>query len=146
VVTETHWLSERQFVDAVAVAMITPGPVVITVGFIGYLLAGLPGALVAALATFLPCYLFTVVPAPYFKKYGKLPALVAFVDGVTAAAIGAITGAVIVLARRAIVDVPTALLACVTLALLFRFKKLQEPIIVAAAALIGLVAYPLLHG
>jgi chromate transporter len=146
VVTETHWLDERQFVDAVAVAMITPGPVVITVGFIGYLLAGLPGACVAALATFLPCYLFTVVPAPYFKKYGKLPALVAFVDGVTAAAIGAIAGAVIVLARRSIVDVPTALLACVTLVLLFRFKKLQEPVIVAAAALIGLAAYPLLHG
>lgn len=146
VVTETHWLNERQFVDAVAVAMITPGPVVITVGFIGYLLAGLPGALVAALATFLPCYVFTIVPAPYFKKYGKLPALVAFVDGVTAAAIGAITGAVIVLARRSIVDVPTALVACLTLVLLFRFKKLQEPVIVAAAALIGLVAYPMLHG
>ena len=145
VVTETHWLDERQFVDAVAVAMITPGPVVITVGFIGYLLAGFPGACVAAFATFLPCYLFTILPAPYFKKYGKRPGLVAFVDGVTAAAIGAITGAVIVLARRSIVDVATAVLACVTLLLLFRFKKLQEPIIVAAAALIGLVAYPLLH-
>jgi len=145
VVTETHWLDERQFVDAVAVAMITPGPVVITVGFIGYLLAGFPGACVAALATFLPCYLFTVLPAPYFKKYGKLPGLVAFVDGVTAAAIGAITGAVIVLARRSIVDVPTALLAIVTLALLLRFRKLQEPVIVAAAAAIGLAVYPLLH-
>jgi len=146
VVTEAHWLSERQFVDAVAVAMITPGPVVITVGFIGYLLAGLPGASVAALGTFLPCYLFTILPAPYFKKYGKLPALVAFVDGVTAAAIGAITGAVIVLARRSIVDVPTAIIAGITLVLLFRFKKLQEPVVVAAAALIGLAAYPLLHG
>jgi len=146
VVTEAHWLSERQFVDAVAVAMITPGPVVITVGFIGYLLAGLPGASVAALGTFLPCYLFTILPAPYFKKYGKLPALVAFVDGVTAAAIGAITGAVIVLARRSIVDVPTAIIAGITLVLLFRFKKLREPVVVAAAALIGLAAYPLLHG
>src|SRR4030095_3928092 len=68
VVNEHHWLTERQFVDAVAVAMITPGPVVITVGFIGYLVAGFPGALVAALATFLPCYFFTVIPAPYFKK------------------------------------------------------------------------------
>jgi chromate transporter len=145
VVTEAHWLNERQFVDAVAVAMITPGPVVITVGFIGYLLAGLPGASVAALATFLPCYLFTILPAPYFKKYGKLPALVAFVDGVTAAAIGAIAGAVIVLARRSIVDVPTALLAAATLLLLLRFKKLPEPLIVAAAAFIGLVSYPLLH-
>lgn len=87
VVTEHHWLNERQFVDAIAVAMITPGPVVITVGFIGYLVAGFWGACVAALATFLPCYLFTIIPAPYFKKYGKLPALIAFVDGVTAAAI-----------------------------------------------------------
>ena len=145
VVTENHWLTERQFVDAVAVAMITPGPVVITVGFIGYLIAGLPGACVAGLATFLPCYLFTVIPAPYFKKYGKLPAIIAFVDGVTAAAIGAITGAVIVLAKRSIVDMPTVLLALVTVALLWKFKKLQEPIIVVGAALIGLIVYPLLH-
>jgi chromate transporter len=145
VVTDNHWLTERQFVDAVAVAMITPGPVVITVGFIGYLIAGLPGACVAALGTFLPCYLFTILPAPYFKKYGKLPGLVAFVDGVTAAAIGAITGAVIVLAKRSIVDVPTALLAAVSVLLLWKFKKLPEPVIVAAAAIIGLIAYPMLH-
>ncbi|SPA34243.1 Chromate resistance protein A [Cupriavidus taiwanensis] len=145
VVTEYHWLNEKQFVDAVAVAMITPGPVVITVGFIGYLVAGLPGACVAALATFLPCYLFTVLPAPYFKKYGKLPAILAFVDGVTAAAIGAITGAVIVLAKRSIVDGPTLLLALVTVALLLKFKKLPEPVIITAAALIGLVVYPMLR-
>jgi chromate transporter len=145
VVTDYHWLNDKQFVDAVAVAMITPGPVVITVGFIGYLVAGFPGACVAAAATFLPCYLFTVLPAPYFKKYGKLPAILAFVDGVTAAAVGAITGAVIVLARRSIVDVPTVLLALGTVALLLRFKKLPEPVIVAGAALIGLAAYPLLH-
>jgi chromate transporter len=145
VVTEHHWLNEKQFVDAVAVAMITPGPVVITVGFIGYLVAGLPGACVAALGTFLPCYLFTIVPAPYFKKYGKLPAILAFVDGVTAAAVGAITGAVIVLAKRSIVDVPTALLAVATVLLLVKFKKLPEPVIVAGAALLGLALYPLLH-
>lgn len=145
VVTEHHWLNEKQFVDAVAVAMITPGPVVITVGFIGYLVAGLPGACVAALGTFLPCYLFTILPAPYFKKYGKLPAILAFVDGVTAAAVGAITGAVIVLAKRSIVDVPTALLAVATVLLLVKFKKLPEPVIVAGAALLGLALYPLLH-
>ena len=144
VVTDNHWLNERQFVDAVAVAMITPGPVVITVGFIGYLIAGLAGACVAALATFVPCYLFTVLPAPYFKKYGKLPAIVAFVDGVTAAAIGAIAGAVIVLAKRALIDVPTVALAVVTAIILWRFKKLQEPVIVAAAAVIGLVLYPVM--
>lgn len=145
VVTEHHWLNEKQFVDAVAVAMITPGPVVITVGFIGYLVAGFPGACAAALATFLPCYLFTVIPAPYFKKYGKLPAIVAFVDGVTAAAVGAITGSVIVIAKRSIVDIPTALMALATIAILWKYKKLQEPVIVLGAALIGLALYPLTH-
>ncbi|MCX7170116.1 MAG: chromate efflux transporter, partial [Proteobacteria bacterium] len=144
-VSEYHWLSEKQFVDAVAVAMITPGPVVITVGFIGYLVAGLPGAIVASAATFLPCYLFTVIPAPYFKKYGKLPGIVAFVDGITAAAVGAITGSVIVIAMRSIVDVPTVLIAVVATMLLWKFKKLQEPVIVVGAALIGMVLYPLLH-
>ena len=145
-VTEHQWLTEKQFVDAVAVAMITPGPVVITVGFIGYLVAGLPGAAVAAVATFLPCYLFTIIPAPYFKKYGKLPGVVAFVDGITAAAIGAIAGSVIVIAKRSIVDMPTALIALLTIVLLWRFKKLQEPVVIAAAAGVGLVLYPLLRG
>jgi chromate transporter len=145
VVTEHHWLNDKQFVDAVAVAMITPGPVVITVGFIGYLVAGFSGACVAALGTFLPCYLFTVLPAPYFKKYGKLPAVKAFVDGITAAAVGAITGSVIVIARRSIVDWPTVVLVLVTVLLLWRFKKLQEPVIVVAAALFGLAVYPLIH-
>ncbi|CAB3801953.1 chromate transporter [Pararobbsia alpina] len=145
VVTEHHWLNERQFVDAVAVAMITPGPVVITVGFIGYLVAGLAGACVAALGTFLPCYLFTVLPAPYFKKYGKLPAVKAFVDGITAAAVGAITGSVLVIAKRSLVDIPTIALALATVLLLWHFKKLQEPVIVIEAALFGLVVYPLVH-
>jgi chromate transporter len=144
VVTHHQWLTERQFVDAVAVAMITPGPVVITVGFIGYLVAGLAGATVAALATFLPCYLFTVIPAPYFRKHGKKPAIVAFVDGCTAAAIGTIAGAVIVLGKRSIIDVPTAALAVVTILALLKIKKLPEPAIVALAALIGLVIYPVL--
>ncbi|PZR11261.1 MAG: chromate transporter [Flavobacterium psychrophilum] len=139
VVNEYGWLTEQQFLDAVAVAMITPGPVVITVGFIGYLVAGVPGACVAALATFVPCYLFTVIPAPYFKKYGKHPAIKAFVDGVTAAAIGAIAGAVLVLGKRTLIDIPTVLIALSTAAILFKFKKLQEPYIILAAALIGVV-------
>lgn len=138
VVKEYEWLNEQQFLDAVAVAMITPGPVVITVGFIGYLVAGVPGACVAALATFLPCYLFTVIPAPYFKKYGKNPAIKAFVDGVTAAAIGAIAGAVLVLGKRTLTDLPTVLIALTTIAILFKFKKLQEPLIIGVAALIGI--------
>jgi chromate transporter len=144
VVSQHHWLTERQFVDAVAVAMITPGPVVITVGFIGYLVAGLAGACVAALATFLPCYLFTIIPAPYFRKHGKKPAIVAFVDGCTAAAIGTIAGAVIVLGKRSITDVPTIAIMAVTLLLLWKVRKMPEPMIVALAALVGLIVYPLL--
>ena len=143
VVKEYGWLTDRQFVDAVAVAMITPGPVVITTGFIGFLVAGFWGAVVAAAGTFLPCYLFTILPAPYFKKHGKRPAIVAFVDGVTAAAIGAITGAVIVIGQRSITDWITAAMALVTIGILWRFKKIPEPAIVLAAALIGLMVKPL---
>jgi chromate transporter len=138
VVKEYGWLNEQQFLDSVAVAMITPGPVVITVGFIGYLVAAVPGACVAAAATFFPCYVFTVLPAPYFQKYGKRPDIKAFVDGVTAAAIGAIAGAVVVLGRRTIDDIPTAIIALVTLAIIWKFK-IQEPIIIVAAAIIGLI-------
>jgi chromate transporter len=144
VVNQHHWLTERQFVDAVAVAMITPGPVVITVGFIGYLVAGFAGAVVAALATFLPCYLFTIIPAPYFRKHGKKPAVIAFVDGCTAAAVGTIAGAVVVLGKRSIVDVPTIAIMALTLLVLLKLKKLPEPVIVALAALAGLAVYPLL--
>ena len=143
VVNGHHWLTERQFIDAVAVAMITPGPVVITVGFIGYLVAGFAGAAVAALATFLPCYLFTIIPAPYFRKHGKRPGIVAFVDGVTAAAIGTIAGAVVVLGRRSIVDLPTLVIALLTAVLLAKARKLPEPLIVAAAAIVGWVIYPI---
>ena len=119
--------------------MITPGPVVITVGFIGYLVAGFPGACIAALATFLPCYLFTVIPAPYFRKYGKNRSIKAVVDGITAAAVGAIAGAVIVLAKRQFVDLPPVLITLVTVLLLIRFKKIQEPLIILLAALAGLL-------
>lgn len=145
VVKEYGWLDSHQFVDAVAVAMITPGPVVITVGFIGFLVAGFKGASLAALATFLPCYLFTILPAPYFKKYGKRPDIAAFVTGVTAAATGAIAGAVVILAQRSIIDMTTALLALITALILFLGKKISEPILILAAGMAGLVFHPLLH-
>jgi chromate transporter len=146
VVKQFQWLTDQQFVDSVAVAMITPGPVVITVGFIGYLVAGLSGATIAALATFLPCYLITVLAAPYFKKHGKQPGIAAFVNGVTVGATGAIAGAVIVLGRKSLVDIPTVLIALVSLGLLWHFKKkLPEPLLVLAAAVIGLMIYPLTH-
>jgi chromate transporter len=139
VVNQYGWLTEQEFIDAVAVAMITPGPVVITVGFIGYLVAGFPGACIAALATFLPCYLFTVLPAPYFHKYGKHPSVKAFVDGITAAVVGALAGAVIVIAIRTIKDIPTAIIALLTIVVLLKVKKVKEPMIILIAAIVGLL-------
>lgn len=139
VVVEHNWLTENQFVDAVAVAMITPGPVVITVGFIGYLVSGFTGASIAALGVFLPCYLFTVIPAPYFKKISQNKSIKAFVDGITAGVIGALVGAVIVIAIRTIIDIPTALIATATVLTLIYVKKLQEPHIIVLAALLGIV-------
>jgi chromate transporter len=138
VVRDLQWLTERQFLDAVAVAMITPGPVVITVAFIGYLVAGPLGAAVAALAVFLPCYLLVVIPAPYFRRFANNPRLKAFVDGVTAAATGAIAGAAFVLGRRAIIDLPTALIAAATLVVLLKTKRVPEPLVILLAGGVGL--------
>jgi chromate transporter len=144
VVQQFHWLTEQQFLDAVAVAMITPGPVVITVVFIGYLAAGFAGAVLSAVGIFLPVYFFTIIPAPWFSRNRDNALLKAFVLGATAAATGAIAGAFLLLARRAIYDVPTAVIALVSLAVLWRFK-VPEPILVAAAGLIGLIVFPLLR-
>ena len=138
VVNELHWLSERQFLDAVAVAMITPGPVVITVAFIGYLVAGPLGATLAAVATFLPCYLFVVIPARYFRRAIHDPRVKAFVGGVTVAAAGAIAGAAFVLGRRAIVDLPAAAIALFALGLLPFIKARYEPLLILAAGVVGL--------
>ena len=137
VVQGHHWLTDRQFVDAVAVAMITPGPVVITVAFIGYLVAGVTGATAAALGVFLPVYLVVIVLAPSYKRWAKNPQLNAFVRGVTAAATGAIAGAVVVLARRSIYDLPTVLIGVLSLAVLMKWK-VPEPLIITVAAVAGL--------
>jgi chromate transporter len=138
VVEQHHWLTEQQFLDAVAVAMITPGPVVITVAFIGYLVAGPLGACAAAAGVFLPCWLFVIVPAPYFRRIAGEPRVRAFVDGVTAAAAGAIAGAAVVLGRRAIHDATTAAIAIGALVALLGIKKLPEPVLILAAAAIGI--------
>lgn len=144
VVQEFGWLTENEFLDAVAVAMVTPGPVVITVGFIGYLVAGFPGACVAALATFLPCYLFTVALAPSFKKIAKNTSIKAFVDGITAVVIGALVGAVIIIPMRAIIDLPTALIALLTALALIYIRKIKEPQLILASAIIGILIKTLL--
>jgi chromate transporter len=142
VVQGHRWLTEQQFLDAVAIAMITPGPVVITVAFIGYLVAGFPGATLAAVGIFLPVWVLTVIPAPWFVRHRNNAQLRAFSDGATAAASGAIAGAVVVLGQRAIVDVPTAAIALASLGLLWRFK-LPEPLVVIVAGCVGLVLWTL---
>ncbi|MDQ6801079.1 MAG: chromate transporter [Acidobacteriota bacterium] len=139
VVEQYQWLTQREFVDAVAVAMITPGPVVITVAFIGYLVAGPLGATAAAVAVFLPCYLFVIIPAPYFERYAKKKGIADFVDGVTAAAVGAIAGATIVLGRRALIDWKTMVICLVTFVLVMSTKKIPEPVLIVVAAVAGLL-------
>jgi chromate transporter len=138
VVQEYGWLTDQQFLDAVAVAMLTPGPIVITVAFIGYLVASFPGAVAAAVGVFLPVYLFVVVPFPFFDRISANGKVKAFVAGVTAAASGTIAGACFVLARRAIIDGPTLLIALAVLGITWRFR-IPEPLLIAAGAAAGLI-------
>jgi chromate transporter len=142
VVVKFHWLTERQFVDAVAVAMITPGPVVITAGFIGYLVAGPLGALAAAGAVFAPPYFIVLFGAPYYRRFAQNRQVKAFVRGVTAAAVGAIAGAAYILARRSLMDIPTLMIGAATLGLLMLTKRIPEPVVILAAGAVGV----LLHG
>ena len=139
VVDQYHWLTERQFVDAVAVAMITPGPVVITVAFVGFLVAGFLGAAAAAVGVFLPCYLMVIIPAPYYRRFAQNRQIKAFVSGVTSAATGAIAGAAIVLGRRAVFDVPTLAILAGTFLVLATVKKVPEPLVILTTGLIGVV-------
>ncbi len=137
VVQEYHWLTEAQFLDAVAVAMITPGPVVITVAFIGYLVHGVTGACAAALGVFLPVYLFVVVVGPLYKRFSNNVQIRAFVQGVTAAATGAIAGAVVVLGKHSIQDYWTVGIGLTTLLILLKWK-IPEPFIIAIAGILGI--------
>ena len=138
VVAEHQWLTPSQFMDAVAVAMITPGPVVITVAFIGYLVAGLAGAVVAAAGVFVPCYLAVLVLAPSYRRLASNRVLSAFVAGVTAASCGALIGAVVVLGRRAIHDPVSAAIFALTCGVVLRFRRTPEPLVLAAAGVVGL--------
>ncbi|HEV8572711.1 MAG TPA: chromate efflux transporter [Actinomycetota bacterium] len=142
VVEEHHWLTERQFLDSVAMGLITPGPVVITATFIGYLVSGAAGAAAATGAIFLPIYLGVVVPGRWFIRRQDRPWLIAFVKGATAAAAGAIGGATIVLTRGAVVDWPTAGIALAALGFVVIFKD-KEPVLVLLAAIAGIALYPI---
>jgi chromate transporter len=139
------WLNERQFLDAVAVGMVTPGPVVVSAVFIGFLAAGFAGAVLAGVGVFLPMYLLTVIPAPWFRRHRESKVLKAFVDGATAAATGAISGAVVVLGLQTVRDPVTAAVGLLSLGLLWRFR-LPEPAVVVGAGILGLAVWPLAAG
>ena len=136
-VVEFHWLTEKQFIDAIAIAMITPGPIVITAVFIGFLAGGLVGSIFAALGTFLPCYFFTVLPAPYFEQWVKRVWIRDMVTGITAAAIGAIIGACYTLTRKSILDIQGIVLFGLCFFIFIRFKKIPEPLVILSAGAIG---------
>lgn len=140
VVGKYHWLNERQSLDSIAVAMITPGPVVITAGFIGYLVGGVIGALLAALAVFAPPYLIVIVGAPYYRRFAQNHQVRAFVQGVTAAAVGAIAGAAFILGRRSLIDATTAVIALITFGLL-TVRKIPEPILILLAGIAGILLF-----
>jgi len=139
VVVERHWLTEQQFLDAVAVSLLTPGPVVITVAFIGFLVAGMAGGIVAALGVFLPAYLVVLLIAPRFGAIRADGRARTFASGVTAAAVGALLGAVVVMATRTLVDVPTATIAVASLVWLLVRPRVPEPLVLATAAVVGFV-------
>jgi chromate transporter len=143
-VQNTGWLDERQFLVAVAIGMISPGPVVITATFVGYLVAGLWGAAVSTIGIFLPSFLFILVVAPLLIRHRAQPDVRGFVKGAYAAAIGTILGASVLLGRIAIGDWLTALIAASGLLVLFRWK-VSNPVLVAVTAVIGLVGFQILH-
>jgi len=151
-VQQTHWLNERDFLVAVAMGMISPGPVVITATFVGYLVAarlggslvdGLWGSITATIGIFLPSFLFILIVAPILMRYRQNPNVQGFIKGVYAAAIGTILGACVLLGKIAIGDWLTALVAVTSLVVLFRWK-VSNPVLVAATAIVGLIAFPLL--
>jgi chromate transporter len=141
VVNQFHWLTEQQFLDAIAVAMITPGPVVITAAFIGYLVAGPIGGAAAAIAVFAPPFLIVVLAAPYYRRFAGNAQVKAFVQGVTAAAVGAIAGAAVILGSRALIDIPTLVIGLLTFATLVTFRKIPEPVLILMAGGSGLLLH-----
>jgi chromate transporter len=143
-VQQYAWLDQRQFLVAVAIGMISPGPVVITATFVGYLVAGFSGSFVATVGIFLPSFLLVLIVAPLLARYRANPNVQGFVKGAYAAAIGTILGASILLGRIAIGDWLTVLVGLASLAVLFRWK-VSNPLLIAVTAVIGLIAYPLLQ-
>ncbi|MDE2343744.1 MAG: chromate efflux transporter [Betaproteobacteria bacterium] len=144
VVHQYHWLDQRQFLIAVAIGMISPGPVVITATFVGYLVAGFWGSLAATVGIFLPSFLYILIAAPLLLRHRENPNVQGFVRGAYAAAIGTILGACVLLGKIAIGDWLTALIGFASLGVLFRWK-VSNPLLIGVTAVIGLIAFPILQ-
>jgi chromate transporter len=144
VVQQNGWMSGRDFLVAVAVGMLSPGPVVITATFVGFLVAGLAGAAVSTFGIFLPSFVLVLVAAPLLVRFRSNPDVQGFIKGAYGAAIGTILGACVLLGKVAIGDWLTAVIAVVCLIVLFR-TKLPNGLLVAGAAVVGLIAFPLLQ-
>jgi chromate transporter len=144
VVIENSWLTEEQFVDAVAIAMLTPGPVIIMVVFIGFIIAGIKGAIFAAIGVFLPCFLFTIILSPFFNKIAKNISVKYFIDGIIASIIGSLFGSVVLLMPKSIVDISTLVIFFSTVIILFTIKKIKVPYIILLSSAIGLLVKNLL--
>ena len=144
VVDQYHWLGNREFLDSVAIGMISPGPVVISATFVGFLLNGIPGAVAASVGIFAPAVLFTILATPLLLRYATNARVQGFIRGITVAVVGVLVGTTYLVAKTAVGDILTVALAAAALFVLFLWKKVPEPLIVAAGALIGLLAYPLL--
>jgi chromate transporter len=145
VVDQYHWLNQQQFLDSVAIGMMTPGPVVITATFVGFLLRGFPGALAATIGIFSPSFLFTVIGTPLLRRYRSNVRLQGFVRGVTVAVVGVLVGTTYLVGKTAIVDLLTIAIGVTALAAVIYAKKVPDPALVASGAVIGLIAYPILH-
>jgi chromate transporter len=145
VVDQYHWLGNRQFLDAVAIGMISPGPVVISATFVGYLLGGVAGAAAASIGIFAPAVLFTILATPLLLRHAGNRRLQGFLRGITLAVVGVLVGTTYLVGKSAIGDALTTAIALASLLALFRFRRLPEPALVAAGALVGLLAYPLLQ-
>jgi chromate transporter len=144
VVQQYGWLGEREFLVAVAIGMISPGPVVITATFVGYLVAGLWGSLAATIGIFLPSFILVLVAAPLLARHRSNRNVQGFVKGAYAAAIGTILGACVLLGKIAIGDWFTAAIAVAALLVLFRWK-VSNPLLMAVTATAGLIVFPILH-
>ena len=142
VVDQYHWIGNREFLDSVAVGMISPGPVVITATFVGYLLSGFAGALAATVGIFLAPVLFTVLATPLLLRWHKHPLVAGFVRGVGVTVVGVLVGTTYLVGRAAIADWPTIAIAIVSLAVITYWKKLPEPFVILACGVVGLLIYP----